>query len=66
MRQNADGTYTPYEGDPNNLMSYYEYATKDGNIKRGTWGGRDPSGRYSEDYLSTRKDRYGNPKPSLS
>lgn len=55
FRQSQDGSLTPYEGDPNDLMSYYEYGTFDGNIKKGTWGGRDPSGRYSEEYLSTRE-----------
>jgi hypothetical protein len=62
MRQSADGTMVPYEGDANDLMSYYEYGTKDGNIKRGTWGGRDPAGRYSDEYLSTRLNKAGQPE----
>lgn len=55
FRQSKDGSLIPYEGNPNDLMSYYEYGTFDGNVKKGTWGGRDPSGRYSEEYLSTRE-----------
>jgi hypothetical protein len=55
MHQNEDGTMVPYEGDPKGLMSYYEFGTKNGNIKRGTWGGRNPADRYANDYLSSRK-----------
>ena len=54
---NADGTYSKFEGDPASLASLYLYGTKDGNIKYGTHGGTDPSGRYTDEALT----RYGEP-----
>ena len=52
FRQDAQGNLTPFEGNPSGYASFYEFATRDGGRKIGTWGGFDPRERYSESYLA--------------
>lgn len=53
------GNKVPYEGNVNTLASFYEYGTKDGGFKIGTWGGIDPYERYSDSYLAHQKETIG-------